>query len=86
MVDTEETKWQTQKQNGGNRNKMVDTETKWRTQKLYCGHRSKIAETKVKWRTMGDLESEETDIWRVSSPWAEVPMPLHDLGKAEINH
>jgi hypothetical protein len=35
---------------------------------------------------MGDLESEETDIWRVSSPWAEVPMPLHDLGKAEINH
>ena len=30
------------------------------------------------------LESDDTDIWRVISPWAEVPMPLQDLGKAEM--
>ncbi len=78
MADTE-AKWRILKQNGGHRNKMADTETKLLTQK-------KMADTETKWRTMGDLESEETDIWRVSSPWAEVPMPLHDLGKAEINH
>jgi hypothetical protein len=65
---------------------MVDKETKWRSQKQNGGHRNKMADTGTKWRTMGDLESEETDIWRVSSPWPEVPMPLHDLGKAEINH
>ncbi len=52
-LDTE-TKWRTQKQNGGHRKKMTDPcppKTKRRTHKQNSGHRIKMADTEAKWRT-----------------------------------